>query len=148
MSKDCTTLHWLSTSLFSILSLWNTSVLRNSPSPLGPTCRNFSTQIERNCTGCPGHDWSAKPFQSFCQKQNFQWQSLVLLLPVHEKRMPRANPLQERLLLTRTHFCSTLTGPAPQEEHIGLKGCHFYWDNARSNIVGKKVPESEAHKDH
>ena len=81
----------------------------------------------------------------------------VPLLPVHVKRMPRANPLQVRPLLKVKHFCSTLTGQAPQEEHIGQKRCHcnrqnqggakmviliwertnlFYWDSAWGNIVG------------
>ena len=68
-------------------------------------------------------------------------------LPVHEKRMPRANPLQERLLLTMTHFCSTLPkfgksstlgraywtkGTWGGDGDFNMRANLFYWDNALS----------------
>ena len=89
----------------------------------------------------------SKTFPKFLSKAKLLITLFSPSLPVHKKRMPRASPLQERLLLTMTHFCSTLPkfgksstlgraywtrGTWGGDGDFNMRANLFYWDNALS----------------
>ena len=146
MSKDCTTaliVHLIIQYSFTVKYLGAEKFSFSSWSNLQKFLHSDWTELYRL-----SRPWLvSKTFPKFLSKAKLLITLFSPSLPVHKKRMPRASPLQERLLLTMTHFCSTLPkfgksstlgraywtkGTWGGDGDFNMRANLFYWDNALS----------------